>query len=137
MTAAARKRGPLLPLVIALADRARYSEHARTWQPGLVKVANVGLGIALIVALVDMIVAALLALKMGRRACPSMPSSKLRVVQPANGSLPNQVFPSIISRAASRWPAWQDSSVMTCSRMLLRSGRRQFGQICTGHTAGS
>ena len=57
-------------------------------------------------------------------------------VQPVYGSLPNQVFPSISSRAASRWPAWQDSSVTTWSRTFLTSGRRQFGQISTGHAAG-
>jgi BASS family bile acid:Na+ symporter len=37
----------LLPLVAGLVIRARYADHAKDWQPGLVKVANVALVIAL------------------------------------------------------------------------------------------
>jgi len=37
----------LLPLVVGLFIRARYADHAKDWQPGLVKVANVALVIAL------------------------------------------------------------------------------------------
>lgn len=37
----------LLPLVVGLVIRARYADHAKDWQPGLVKVANVALVIAL------------------------------------------------------------------------------------------
>ena len=37
----------LLPLVVGLFIRARYTEHAKNWQPELVKVANLALVIAL------------------------------------------------------------------------------------------
>lgn len=37
----------LLPLVIGLGVRARYADHAKTWQPELVKVANLALVVAL------------------------------------------------------------------------------------------
>ena len=37
----------LLPLVVGLFIRARYADHAKDWQPGLVKVANIALVIAL------------------------------------------------------------------------------------------
>jgi BASS family bile acid:Na+ symporter len=37
----------LLPLVAGLVIRARYADHAKDWQPGLVKVANIALVIAL------------------------------------------------------------------------------------------
>ena len=37
----------LLPLVIGLLTRARYADHAKDWQPGLVKVANAALVVAL------------------------------------------------------------------------------------------
>src|ERR1039458_5564187 len=37
----------LLPLVVGLFIRARYTEHAKSWQPELVKVANLALVIAL------------------------------------------------------------------------------------------
>ena len=36
----------LLPLVIGLLIRARYADHAKDWQPGLVKVANAALVVA-------------------------------------------------------------------------------------------
>jgi ACR3 family arsenite transporter len=38
----------LLPLVVGLLARARYTEHAKAWQPELVKVANVALVVALV-----------------------------------------------------------------------------------------
>ncbi len=38
----------LLPLAIGLLVRARYADHAREWQPELVKIANLALGIAVI-----------------------------------------------------------------------------------------
>jgi len=38
----------LLPLVVGLFARARYSEHAKDWQPELVKIANLALVIALV-----------------------------------------------------------------------------------------
>ena len=38
----------LIPLVIGLVVRARYAENAATWQPKLVKVANLALAIALV-----------------------------------------------------------------------------------------
>jgi BASS family bile acid:Na+ symporter len=37
----------LLPLVVGLLARARYAEHAKAWQPELVKVANLALVVAL------------------------------------------------------------------------------------------
>ena len=37
----------LIPLVIGLVIRARYADHANTWQPELVKIANLALGIGL------------------------------------------------------------------------------------------
>jgi BASS family bile acid:Na+ symporter len=37
----------LLPLVVGLAVRARYADHAKAWQPELVKAANVALVVAL------------------------------------------------------------------------------------------
>jgi arsenite transporter len=37
----------LLPLVVGLLARARYTEHAKAWQPELVKVANLALVVAL------------------------------------------------------------------------------------------
>jgi predicted Na+-dependent transporter len=37
----------LLPLVVGLLARARYTEHAKNWQPELVKVANLALVVAL------------------------------------------------------------------------------------------
>ncbi|MDQ1633541.1 MAG: bile acid:Na+ symporter, family [Frankiaceae bacterium] len=37
----------LLPLVVGLGVRARYADHAKTWQPELVKAANLALVIAL------------------------------------------------------------------------------------------
>jgi BASS family bile acid:Na+ symporter len=37
----------LLPLVVGLFARARYTEHAKNWQPELVKVANLALVVAL------------------------------------------------------------------------------------------
>jgi len=37
----------LLPLVIGLVIRARYADHAKDWQPELVKVANLALVVAL------------------------------------------------------------------------------------------
>jgi predicted Na+-dependent transporter len=37
----------LIPLVVGLVVRARYAEHAQEWRAGLVKVANLGLVIAL------------------------------------------------------------------------------------------
>jgi BASS family bile acid:Na+ symporter len=38
----------LLPLAIGLLVRARYADHAKQWQPELVKIANLALGIAVI-----------------------------------------------------------------------------------------
>lgn len=38
----------LLPLAIGLAVRWRYADHAKRWQPDLVKIANLALGLALI-----------------------------------------------------------------------------------------
>jgi BASS family bile acid:Na+ symporter len=38
----------LLPLAIGLLVRARYADHAKEWQPDLVKIANLALGIAVI-----------------------------------------------------------------------------------------
>src|SRR4051794_19282009 len=37
----------LLPLAIGLLIRARYTEHARTWQSDLVRIANLALAVAL------------------------------------------------------------------------------------------
>jgi len=37
----------LLPLLVGLFARARYTEHAKTWQPDLVKVANLAMVVAL------------------------------------------------------------------------------------------
>ena len=37
----------LLPLVVGLFIRARYADHAKAWQPELVKVANLALVVAL------------------------------------------------------------------------------------------
>ncbi len=41
----------LLPLAIGLLIRWRYADHATSWQPGLVKLANLALGLALVAGL--------------------------------------------------------------------------------------
>ena len=68
----------LLPLVAGLVIRARYADHAKNWQPELVKAANpVYLGPAITFALVDFIVPLALAVEIGHRAGTPEPAPEL------------------------------------------------------------